>query len=393
VTFAAVFLGGLFLQWHNLSLPEPHVDERVYLRAFDIVDRGGNPYDDADFVYAPPFAHAGAALRRALGPERFLVAFRMASLAGLWILVWVSLHGSRWPLPVKAGVGLAVLESQLVGNGLGCGNVSVLMLGPLLAAMALAPRWPVLGGAVLGALNAFKPTAVSALVVLAAPPRGGRLSAAAVRMLVAAGVAAGLCLLIGLEHLPSMLRRAGGFPDRIINLAPARVFHAWGMPVPPVLLFAAFTILGTLYAWRRARTPRERLAVAGTTSLLALPVINPNTLLLSFPAQMLALELAAASYAGTRRSGASAGRQLAELVLVAGAVLSIHGAEGAVSTGELPPVVQGLVTAIPLLGVAALTWYAVSGTAASRAIRSAGATPAPAPVSLEAPAVREAPGR
>ena len=377
VTFAAVVLGGLVLQRHYVFAPEPHVDERAYLGAFELVDAGGNPYDEPWFVYTPAFAHLGAALHGALGQDRLLLAFRVAALVGLWLLLMVSLRGSRWPWPVHAAAGLALHASPLVENGIRCGNASMVLVGPLFVGMALVDRWPAVGGALLGALNALKPTAVSALVVLAVPARGWLPSRRAVRMLAAAAATALLLLLVGLRDLPSMLRRAGGLPHVLINAAPARVFYALGTPLPPALLFALFTALGAAFAWRQARTPGERLAVAGTTSLLGLPVANPNTFLLTLPAQAMALERALSGFAAARRTGADIRRPLAELALVSAAVLSVHGTRGTAATAELPLVAQGLVTAIPLLAATALTVYAV-GIPASRGSTLGAPTPPPA---------------
>jgi hypothetical protein len=164
----------------------------------------------------------------------------------------------------------------------------------------------------------------------------------------------------------------------LINAAPARVFFALGMPLPPALLFALFTTLGAVFAWRHARSPAQRLAVAGTTSLLGLPVANPNTFLLTLPAQAMALERALAGFAAARRTGADIRRPLAELALVSAAVLSVHGTRGTAATAELPLVAQGLVTAIPLLAATALTVYAV-GIPAPRGSTLGAATPPPAP--------------
>jgi hypothetical protein len=333
------------------------VDAETYRHAFDLLRAGSSPYRDPGFLYTPAFAVVGAALRDALGWRALQLGCRWATLAGVWLLAWASLVGNRWPWPAQGAAALAVSLSPLVANGVGCGNVSLLLMGPLMVALRAAERRPLLAGALAGSVNALKPLALPALAVVAVPSRGRRVPAWAWSFAVAAVLAAAGWLPLGLRHLPAMWQRAGGFPDKFFNVSLARGLALLGVPVHAVAVFLAVTAAGLLIAWRIERTLRQRVALGLAASLLALPVISPATFLLSLPVQALALERA---WDGVREAGARGGdrrRPLAVLALVAAAVVGIHGAEGGIGAGELGPLVQGLVILLPLAEVAALSAY------------------------------------
>jgi hypothetical protein len=254
-----------------------------------------------------------------------------------------------------------VALSPLVADGLACGSVTLLLLGLVVAGLAMTSERPLLGGGLVGLVTASKPVAVSALAVLAMPDRGGRLPARRLLAASAAVAAAMAWLLIGFEHLPSMASRAGGLPGALTNVSLPRVLYALGVPVHPVITFGVLTAAGAALAWWRRPLDRQRLAIATSTSLLALPINNPSTLLYSLPAQAVALERAVARL---RSAGAAPRRRaLAELALVVGAVASVHGAMGVAAVGELSLPLQGLVTLIPLAAVAGLTLYGTMGEA------------------------------
>jgi hypothetical protein len=358
VTFLVVVIGGAILQRDLITWPGPQWDSRIYLHAFAIMAAGGDPYEEPGFVYTPPCAVAGTAIYRALGPWGLLVALRAASLVGLWLLVWASLARIRWSLSARAIAALMVVLSPLVGNGLGAANLSMVLNGPLMAALLFAERWPLASGFVAATANVLKPVGASAMAVLVTPQRGRRLAAWGPQFVIGAA-AAGLWLLVGSRYLPSMLGRVGGFPDRVRNVSLARVFYVFGLDVNPLGIFAAVTALGMVFAWLRVISHRQRLAVAGTTTLLALPVNNPHTFLLTLPAQALALERALTRLAAARRGRSNSRRALAEVALVVGAIVDVHGSEGATTTGELPLLVQGMVTLMPLVAITALTVYGV----------------------------------
>jgi hypothetical protein len=310
-------------------------------------------------MYTPPFALAGAAAWQALGPA-FLPALRLANLAGACVLALAALVGSPWPRGWRLAAAVAAVCSPLVADGLQCGNISLLLLGIVVGALAVAPAHPWLAGAAIGLVTASKPVAVSALAVLATPDRGAGWPRARLRTVLGAGVAGASWLLLGAELLPSMLSRAGGLPSALTNVSLPRVLYAFGAPVHPAVTFALVTALGAAWAWWRRPSPRPRVAIAASTSLLALPIANPSTLVYSLPAQVLAVERA---IAGFRTAGRHGGRRraLAELALVIAAVLSVNGALGVAATGSLPLVAQGFVTLMPLAAVAGLTVYGSGG--------------------------------
>jgi hypothetical protein len=360
VTFLAiVVVGGWYFRDALLSRA-PHVDEATYLRAAHLLDQGGSPYGDRDYLYTPVFAVGLNAAEHAIGPWPLLVAFRCACLTGFWLLVWASLAGTRWPWPAQGMAALALLASPVLVNGIGLGNASLALIGPLAMALLLAHRRPALAGAVLGTMNAFKPLGLTAMAVLVTPEKGRPPSRWAVITAGAAVAAAVPWLLVGREHLPAMLRQAGGGrPEWNYNLSLHRVLFALGLPIPASLMFLLVTGIAMAVAWRWARGPRQRMALATAATVLALPVNNPHSFLLSLPVQALALERAVAAWREARRQGEGASPALARLVLVAAAIYGAHTATGAVSAGDLPLLLHGLVILIPLSAVAGLTWYAL----------------------------------
>jgi len=329
-----------------------------YLRAFDRYAAGGDPYDDPDFLYTPPFVVAGNAAYQALGPRAFVLAFRAAALLGVWVLVWLSLRPVRWPWPAELIAAALVVPSGLTDNGIHCANLT-LLLAPLLAGgLLVGAAHPLLGGALAGTVNAFKPLGVTALAVAATPERG-RLVGRRARLLAAGTAAVAIAfwlLLVGRRLLPEMLGRARGKPDEGHHLSIHRALYQLGIHVPAVAVFLVVTALGCAIAWRYARTVERRTAIGLAFSAMALPVVNPNTLLLSLPIQALALDRAAMRW---RTTSERTWRTVAELALVSAAIVGIHGALGAVAFHDLPWPLGGLVTLIPHLEIAFLALYAI----------------------------------
>lgn len=360
LTFVAVMVGGTVRFHSELTSPGVEVDMGIYLRAFDHLEGGGSPYAERGFLYTPAFAVLGNAVRNALGTELFVRACRWATLAGAWLLVWAALAGGRWRWQVQALAALVVIWSPLVANAIGCLNASLAIMGPLLAALQVAEQRPLLAGAVAGTANALKPLGLPALLLAMLPQRGRRLAPWVPRMAAVAGVALTGLLLLGHRHLPAMWERGEGFPGRIINVSLVRALTILGAPVHGVVVFVAVTLVAAYLTWRWVDDHRTRVAVGAAASVLALPVNSPGSFLLSLPLQALALELASRRVATARRDGRKPRRAIYELALVAAVVIGIHGAEGAVATGELPTWVQGVVTLMPLADVAALAAYAVA---------------------------------
>ena len=328
-----------------------------YLRAFDRYEAGGDPYDDPDFLYTPVFVVVGNAAYQALGPRAFVLAFRAAALLGVWVLVWLSLRPVRWAWPAALVAAALVVPSGLTDNGIHCANLT-LVLAPLLAVgLLLGETHPLLGGALAGSVNAIKPLGVTALAVATTPERGRAPRREQVIAAAAAGVAiAAWLLLVGRQLLPEMLSRARGKPEEGHHLSIHRALYQLGIHVPAVVVFAVVTALGCAIAWRYARTVEQRTAIGLAFSAMALPVVNPNTLLMSLPIQALALDRAAARW---RTRSERTWRTVVELTIVGAAVIGVHGALGTVAFHDLPWPLGGLVTLIPHLEIAFLTLYAL----------------------------------
>lgn len=329
-----------------------------YVRAFDRLQAGGDPYDDPDFLYTPPFVVLGNQAYQARGLREFVLAFRAAALLGVWVLVWLSLRPVRWPWPAALVAAVLVVPSGLTDNGIHCMNLT-LVLAPLLAVgLLMGERRPLLGGLLAGSVNAIKPLGVTALAVAATPERARRPRREQVVAAGAAAVVIALWLLaVGRRLLPEMLSRARGKPEQGHHLAIHRALYQLGVHVPAVAVFAVVTVLGCAIAWRYAKTVEQRTAIGLAFSAMALPVVNPNTLLMSLPIQALALDRAAARWreAAPMRTW----RTVAELALVGAAIFGIHGALGTVAFHDLPWPLGGLVTLIPHLEIVFLALYAV----------------------------------
>src|SRR5262245_19951869 len=75
LTFLVVFVYGA---WHfrdELFAPALQSDLAGYVRAFDRVEAGGDPYGEPGYLYTPLFAVGGNAIYRLLGPQPFVMAF------------------------------------------------------------------------------------------------------------------------------------------------------------------------------------------------------------------------------------------------------------------------------------------------------------------------------
>lgn len=357
VTFVAVVVFGGWWYRDELVARGVQSDLAGYLRAFDRYQAGGDPYDDPDFLYTPVFVVTGNATYQALGPRAFVLAFRAAALLGVWVLVWLSLRPVRWPWPAWLAAAALVVPSGLTDNGIHCANLTLVLMAPLMVGLLVSERHPLVGGALAGSANAVKPLGVTALAVAATPERGRSLPRR--EQLLAAGTAAlGIALwllLVGRQLLPEMLSRAHGKPEEGHHLAIHRALYQLGIHVPAVVVFLVVTALGCAIAWRFATSVEQRTAIGLAFSAMAVPVVNPNTLLLSLPIQALALDRVAARW---REPHERTWRTVAEVALVGAAIVGVHGALGTVAFHDLPWPVGGLVTLIPHLEIGFLAVYA-----------------------------------
>ena len=339
---ALVLLALVAGQYPYWRLSTVAVDHATYLAAFARVAAGQSPYAVPEYLYPPAFAVVGAAAQRWLGAWGVVVAMRALSWLAAPALLWLAWWDSRlpWALRVVIAAVFAAL-SPLLDDGLRLGNLSIVFTCTALISLRLERRSPIAGGALLGACNALKPLTLPLLISSVVPSRGERLGSHRLRF-AGSAVAAGLVVLaLGARYLPGMLARAVGQPTRVSNLSVTRALWAWSLRMPPALVAAAF-LLGLLALLRRRSwSMRERIALGCTTSVLVLPVVNPNTLVLAFPATFLALE---------RLGGGGWPRDLASRATVAvvlAATLSVQGAVGVAATGGLPQWAQGVVALMP----------------------------------------------
>jgi len=359
LTFLVVVVYGGFHFRDELVSPALQSDIAGYVRAFDRVEAGGDPYAERGYLYTPVFAVGGNALYRWIGAERFVLAFRVGLLLGVWLLVWMSLRAVRWPAVAVLGASALVVWSGLLDNGIHCANATPLLAGPLAVALVLAERRPWLGGLLAGSINAWKPLGVTALAVTATPgtpERGWRPQRWQLAFGLTALASLALWLPIGREHLHRMLSRTRGLPDDLHHLSVHRALYQLGIHVPATVVFLLVTALGCAIARAWVIRHEQRVALALAFSAMAVPVVNPNTLLLTLPLQALALDRAVARW---RSGAASPTLRAAQLALVAAAAVGIHGALGTVAIHGLRGALGGLVTLIPHAEVLFLALYAV----------------------------------
>lgn len=309
------FSGALFFS-------QPLGDELVYDAAFARVEAGGSPYDEPDFLYPPPFARLGAALR-VFGAHTPLYVLRGLNLLGLVALIACAMRWLPWGAAGNLVAGSAVLLlSPAVAQGVTLGNVSFVVSALIVLALVGWPRRAVLSGALLGSSLMLKPLAPAAWVALAfqRPRDGGRrhLWACAAAVVVAVfGVLAapGWSVFAERAKQPAVL---------VSTVSPHRLLYLAGVGRFSPLLSLGVLALLAIWVRRRPLSPDLVLASAVAGCLLASPLVWNHTLVLTLPLQAMALGAAVAS----RR--AKPGRETAwELVLVALAVATLHLAEGA----------------------------------------------------------------
>lgn len=367
-------LAGLAILWGSawflyqgfFFAPEPRVDEVVYLAAVDAVAAGGSPYEDPHYIYTPAFAGIILAARESLGGN-FLPVIRGLCLFGTCLVAWFSLSLVSWPWLVRLLLGIVVLHlSPSAVDALWTGNVSPLVIGGLVTALFFAHESAVSSGAVIGFLNAAKPMGVPILVILAAQYLGHPDHRWCLKAVLSALVTGGVTLLLGLEYLPEMLERHGGKPYQLGNISFNRVLYLVGLEVSSVVIFLVVVAIAVMLTFHRRLDRRELVVLGSAVSLLALPLINPSSFLLSWPVQAVALERVVTRF--RQRPNGAAGRwRFYELGLVGAMILSPHGSIGLLAAGALPVLGQAVVTLMPLLAVVGLLAYCLGGHGLTRA--------------------------
>lgn len=349
----AVVTAVLVVRFHAAVLaPVPVEDERVYFDAFTSAAEGRSPYGGSYF-YTPTFALAGAWAVGHLGATAVLAAMRTANLLGMAWIAWLSVAWLPWTWRrrlLAASVYVAVAPAVRLGAA--WGNLSLLVVGLLLAALLIWARRPVVAGLLLAASLVIKPLGPVVAVALAAhrPADGGR------RHLVAGllGLAVAAALVLPMPWLADMLS-FGGKPENGRNVALQHLLFCFGLRLDS-LVIAAAVAAATVLAGRRRPWPRESfLGFAGTAGVLALPVVWSHTLLLVLPLEVMALTVAFARRAAPDAAASVLRRYEATFVVLA--VLAIQLCEGLGGIETWPLLVQGVATLLPALGPAALLAY------------------------------------
>jgi hypothetical protein len=376
-----LFALGLARWWPQLAWEQLHYDELDYLHEATLVRQGQSPYGEPRFLYPPSFAVLGAAALELLPPIELARVVRGLDLLGLVAAAWVAALGTpwrrRWRLLAAA---LVVLLAPGFGLAAEYGNVSPLVVGLSLVGSWMAPRRPLVAGALLGFGLAIKPLAAAAAVLLAAlgaPTAELRRARRAGWLALAIGGA--LLLGLGARYLPDLLARSQGRPDIAGNVSLLRVLHCFGVELPAPLVFAAVAAAAAVLCRRRPPDRGRLLLVASSVAPLALPVVWAHTLLLALPVQLAAVARAIER----RRLASSRGRAAVELGAVGCGVVAIQGAAGATVLAGLPLPLQGLWLLLPVLAPAALLVYALATAPALAASEEDGA---PAPVAAAAAA-------
>ncbi|HEV8240860.1 MAG TPA: glycosyltransferase 87 family protein [Thermoanaerobaculia bacterium] len=360
-TLPLVFAAAALAHRDALARPlDGMVDLRCYLDAGERALAGRNPYGAVGYFYTPAFAYGVGWLHHGLGTPGTLLAFRLAALLGVWLVATLSLAGAAASLRTRAAVALLVAVSPLVRDGLFHGNATLLLAGPLLAGLLLVGARPAAGGLLVGAVTAMKPMGITAGILAATPRRGIDGWQLPRRALLAATVAVLPWLMFGWRWLPAMGGATGAPPAGFNNIAVAVGLAALGLEVPPLVVMVAVTAVGAWVVWRYAPNHRARVAVAAALNVVALPVNNPSTFLLTLPVQVLALERTWRRWRRPRvEAGASRVRSLGPFVICLAAVLSVHGVRGVRSTGDQPLALRGVATLMPFLAVLLLTALAL----------------------------------
>jgi len=355
LAFALLVATGLWAHRGDIFAAQPHVDERVFLDAFDAVRQNRSPYSNPTYNYPPSFAVLGAFLDSRLGERRLILLLRYGCLLGVCVAAWLALRATRAGLAVRFGAAaLVVVCSFAVGNAFGVGNVSPIVQGLTIAALVLSPTWPIFAGALLGAGVAMKPLAAAVLPLLAL--YGWRRDRSALRTaLAAAATATVLAVTLGWRFAGELWSRAEVLPaGPEHDLSLGRVLRGFGCAVPGKLVFVAVLGLAAWCVLRPRLARRDVHAIALTASVWSVPVVWPHSLLLTLPVQALAVSrVLSASH--PRR-----GWRLGLIALVGAAVFCLNAPNGSdAAPRDWPSGALALVALQPFIAAVCLCALAV----------------------------------
>jgi len=349
--------------WAYLGSAVPLGDEGIYLDAFREVAEGRPANQISGFYYPPISAEVGAIVVTAIGDQATRVLLRLGSVLGLAMSVWLSF--SLWPAARRwrLAVGLLyVTFAPAVRYGITAGNASFVVSGMILTGLTFWSVRPLISGLLLGGSVGIKPLAplsIAALLTHRPVPWSGR-------NWLAGGVAAALAGAL-LASTPTYLTTGAGAVDRlpfIRSISLNRILTLLDLTVSPLLvacvIAAVIVLIGRLVPMSRA----ELLCFGGVAAILAVPIIWSHTLVLTLPAQVLALRLAVER---RRRAGtfATAGKvggagevwRRYELVFVCLAVAALQLTEGAGAIDDRPVSFQAFILTGAYLAAPVLMFY------------------------------------
>ena len=291
------------------------------------------------YVYNPPFAHLLRLATQQFRVQPTLILLRILGVLGMAALVWSSVQLTRWSLRVQLFVSMILLlESPMLASALYHGSVTPLFAGLPVVALALSQATPILSGVLVGFAIANKPMVVPALAVLLASD-----NPVLKRSGIAATTAMGLTLLIGLNHLPGLLGKAGGLPDILHNFSLHRVLLSLGLEVSPILLLLTVTVCAGLLSKRYVSNSQQALLLGASLSILSTPSVSTYTYVLAYPALFAAISM----YLAMPRP-----RHLITGSLILLGAVAVHCVPEAKSTHlleQVPRITLGLLTAVPVL--------------------------------------------
>jgi hypothetical protein len=349
--------------WAYLGSAVPLGDEGIYLDAFREVAGGRSASHISGFYYPPISAELGAIVVTAIGDQATRVLLRLGSVLGLAASDWLSLSlwPSSWRRRLVAGL-LYVAFAPAVHYGIEAGNASFVVSGMILTGLTFWSVRPVISGLLLGSSVGIKPLAPLSIAALLThrPVPSTR------RNWLAGGVAAAVAGTL-LASNPTYLATGAGAVGRlpfIRSISLNRILTLLDLAVSPLVVACVFTAVVVLIVRLVPMSHSELLCFGGVAAILANPIIWSHTLLLTLPAQVLALRLAVerrrrAAEVATEGKVGSAGEvwRRYELVFVCLAVAALQLTEGAGAIDDRPASFQVLILTGAYLAAPVLMFY------------------------------------
>ena len=312
---ALALLAMLGLAWFRtpLTAPAPHIDEALYEHAFRAVQEGRSPYAVRGYYYPTAFAYLGGWLDARIGGGAVRYGLRALNFLALIGTLWLSAAwwyrpggasapagGSPW-LERLAIAALLLVAAPGISEGIHLGNLSFLAVALALAGLTLAVGQPLLAATALALSVALKPMAAAALPLLVfTPPRYRPLS---YRIAGLVGGAATAVLWLGYPYFSELLGQEVERIGSIRTWSLYRLADVLGLGIGRLGIFAGLTLLAVLTCWalRRIRATRAGwLAFTAAACVLTTPLIWGHTLIIFFPALVMAASVATARWQAGR---------------------------------------------------------------------------------------------